>query len=121
MSGFSERSELVGLLVDSGLLEQGATLKWTGSTHVKKVFALCERIVLYIKTATVRKLCLYSMVLWLWLVVTKYIFSDVTRPILQGTPPSFNVASIFRHMNRVHNPLTGTIFLEIERSLTIFP
>ena len=54
MSGFSERSELVGLLVDSGLLEQSAAVKWTGSTHIKKVFALCERIVLYIKTATVR-------------------------------------------------------------------
>lgn len=63
LSGFSERSELIGLLVDSGLLEQGAAVKWTGSTHVKKVFALCERIVLYIKTATVSKVYTYSAVL----------------------------------------------------------
>ena len=54
LSGFSERSELVGLLVDSGLLEQGTTLRWTGSIHIKKVFILCERIILYIRTATVR-------------------------------------------------------------------
>ena len=53
LSGFSERSEFIGLLIDDGLLEQSVSVKWVGPPCVKKVFALCKRIVDYIKTASV--------------------------------------------------------------------
>ena len=62
LSGFSERSEFVGLLVDNGLLEQGTTMKWAGSPHIQRVFALCEKIVYYIKIATVSELHVYSII-----------------------------------------------------------
>ena len=68
MSGFSERSEFVGLLVDDELIRQD--VNWAGSQHIKRVFSFCERIVYYIKTATVSETfcmcmqctyCVYNM------------------------------------------------------------
>ena len=60
LSGFSERSEFIGLLVNDELLhaelDEEVMMKWAGSRHIKTVFALCDRIVHYIRTATVSEL-----------------------------------------------------------------
>ena len=53
LSGFQERGELAGLLVDEEWM--GDTGEgWVSAPHVKKLFGLCDRMVDYLHEATVR-------------------------------------------------------------------